>query len=738
MKHIRLYLLGYLIITACAALSAQDQQARRTAFAGIAKPGSTRAWLRLREETNISAEALVRDQKTALGLTDADELKLVRTETDDLGMTHRRYRQYRNNIPVFAADYILHEKDGRVVTANGQLYDAPAASPYPTLSEAEVLQQILPAPRSAQYLWNDEKAEAALKDRDHNPAASYYPRGELHWLNRDNRLELVWKFDINTNNGTSERLLVDANTGEIALRIPIDINCNPGSGATTWNGNQNFSTSKSGSNFILNDDCASPHVHVFNGNDSTSTALATEYTDADNNWTSQTSAVQTFFGLHQARQYYQTIRGRNSYDNGGADIIAYNQAGFKTSSGTTYWSNASWSGSQHVLRFGDNGTASATDDWNTVDVTGHELTHGVTEFSAGLNYSGESGGLNESFSDIFGEMVEEFTQGGPDWLVGAQRGAIRSFSNPKAFSNPDTYKGTNWVSTTGTCDGTNDNCGVHTNSGVQNHWFYLLSVGGTGTNDNGDTYNVVGIGTASASAIAYRNLTTYLSSGSSYADAKNGAIQAARDLFGDCSKEVLQCARAWDAVGVNNSDVISYDATIDCPSLNLIHGLNIAYTMHVFNDIRSNCDIAANGTPVVFQAGHVITLQPGFQSGDNFHAFIDPCPGSLTPPGNAADRSSSQQTALAATAHSDNLSAYPNPFTGEVTLGFVLDVPTKVNFQLMDAFGRTVQLWYPDINLDADAYTVLFSDEKLPQGVYYAELVTGTGRWVKKLVKVNR
>jgi Zn-dependent metalloprotease len=740
MKNLRLLLSGCILVLAAAALSAQDQPARRAAFANIAKPGSTREWLRLREETRITADELVRDHKLALGLTDADELRSVRTETDNLGMTHRRYRQYHNGIPVFASDYIVHEKDGRVVTANGQLTDAPAGLPNPGLSEAKALQTIIPAPKNPHYMWNDEQAEIALKGRSNNQAATYFPKGELTWFIRDTRLDLVWKFDINTDNGTSETVLVHAATGAVVQRIPIDINCNPGNGATTWNGNQNFSTSKSGANFILNDDCGSPNIHVYNGHDSTSTSYATEYTDADNNWTGQTSAVQTFYGLHQARQYYQTVHGRSSYDNGGADIIAYNQAGFKTSSGTTYWSNASWSGSSHVLRFGDNGTPGATDDWNTVDVTGHELTHGVTQYSAGLNYTGESGGLNESFSDIFGEMVEEFAQGSPDWLVGNQRspGNIRSFINPKSKGDPDTYQGTNWVSTSGTCDGTNDYCGVHTNSGVQNHWYYLLSVGGTGTNDNGDTYNVVGIGTAKAAAIAYRNLTHYLGSGSSYADAKNGSIQAARDLYGDCSKEVLQCARAWDAVGVNNSDVISYDATVDCPALNFVHGLGLSYTVHVFNDIRSNCTITANGAPVVFQAGHVITLQPGFRSGNNFHAFIDPCPGSVAPPGDASDRSEAGQPGQLVNTSKDNLSAFPNPFTGEITLGFNLETSTKVNFQLMDAFGRTVKTWFADSDLEADAYTVHFSDEQLPQGVYYAELRTGMGRWVKKLVKVNR
>jgi Zn-dependent metalloprotease len=742
MKNIRILLWSILMAATVAGYGQGTPQSQ--AFARIAKPGCTPAWFRLRDETKISAARFFQECKTALGLTDADELRLKRSETDAMGMTHHRYVQFHRNIPVFTGDYILHEKDGRIETANGNLTTGITGNPQPALSESGALDLALSQMPSKNFLWLENQAESALKARSGNPESTYFPKGELMWVRSGNtagHLDLAWKFDLNMSDGTSETMLIDAASGQVILRFPIDLNCNPGSGATTWNGNQNLSTSKSGGNFILLDDCASPNVHVYNGNDSTSTGLATEYTDADNSW-SQSSAWQTFYGLHQARQFYLTTFGRNSYDNGGADIIAYNQAGFKNSAGNTYWSNASWSGSEHVLRFGDNGTASATDDWNTVDVTGHELTHGVTQYSAGLNYSGESGGLNESFSDIFGEMSELFTQGGPDWLVGNQRspGNIRSFINPKSKSNPDTYLGTFWVSTSGTCNGANDNCGVHTNSGVQNHWFYLLSVGGSGTNDNGDAFNVTGIGTASASAIAYRNLTVYLSSGSSYADAKNGSIQAARDLFGDCSKEVLQTARAWDAVGVNNSDLISYDATIDCPTLNFVHGLHLPYTAHVFNDIRSNCSISPNGTSVVFQAGHVITLKPGFDSGDAFHAFIDPCPGSKPAPGGPETGMDRNQNSVQsfADAKSEVLSAFPNPFNGEITLQFSLQEASKVSFQLNDAFGRPITVWYRDEPLEANDYTVHFNNDALPEGMYYAELKTQAGRWIRKLVRVNR
>src|SRR5262249_38719811 len=145
--------------------------------------------------------------------------------------------------------------------------------------------------------------------------------------------------------------------------------------------------------------------------------------------------------------------------------------------------------------------------WSALDILGHEYTHAVTGASASLAYSNESGALNESFSDMFGEAIENSVAGPNDWLEGADRtaGAIRSLSDPNAFFQPDTYQGTFWFFPAGPPAATNDFNGVHTNSGVQNFWFFLLSDGGAGTNDNGWAYSFSGIGIIDAAAIAYRN-----------------------------------------------------------------------------------------------------------------------------------------------------------------------------------------------------------------------------------------
>ena len=208
------------------------------------------------------------------------------------------------------------------------------------------------------------------------------------------------------------------------------------------------------------------------------------------------------------------------------------------------WTNATWNGM--FARFGDGG--GNDDPLTALDVVAHEYTHGLTDFTADLVYMDEPGALNESYSDIYGTAVEFFADPATaEWMIGEDfiaTGGFRSMNDPKSLGDPDTYLGANWVT------GAGDNGGVHTNSGVQNYWFYLLTVGGSGLNDNTEYYEVEGLGMDSAAVIAYQNLAYYLMVNSQYIDARMGGIQSARDLYGECSDAVSSVTNAWHAVGV--------------------------------------------------------------------------------------------------------------------------------------------------------------------------------------------
>ncbi len=284
---------------------------------------------------------------------------------------------------------------------------------------------------------------------------------------------------------------------------------------------------------------AAPGIMTFTTNNTTSYSLAEDVVSNDSVFADSSlgAAVEAQWVAEEVFKYFFTEFNRNSYDNKGSRILSY--VNFDNN-----YENAFWDGSRMTFGDGKNNNGPLT----TVDVGAHELTHAVTEYSANLVYQDESGALNESFSDVFGTAVEFYVK--PDkanWVIGEDLGIFRSMSHPESYGDPNTYGGNNWHE-----KGGSDNGGVHTNSGVQNKWFYLLSAGDAGTNDKGDNYNVSGIGVSDAAKIAYRNLTVYLTPSAQYADARQGSIMSARDLFGEKSPQYASTIAAWDAVGVYN------------------------------------------------------------------------------------------------------------------------------------------------------------------------------------------
>jgi Zn-dependent metalloprotease len=194
----------------------------------------------------------------------------------------------------------------------------------------------------------------------------------------------------------------------------------------------------------------------------------------------------------------------------------------------------------------------------TYDILGHEFTHGVTNRSRPLPYEKISGALNESYSDIFGYMIERYAMGGhQNWTIGEHANTtLRDMQNPNSFSHPRFFlQSSYWVSMTGCVpSNANDNCGVHTNSGVQNKWFQLLTTGGT-NNVNGNNRSVGGIGADKAARIAYYTLVNYKNydpQNSNFNVVRANSIASAAILYGMCSNEYNNTCAAWHAVNVGN------------------------------------------------------------------------------------------------------------------------------------------------------------------------------------------
>ncbi len=289
-------------------------------------------------------------------------------------------------------------------------------------------------------------------------------------------------------------------------------------------------------------------IATYNLHNEIELGYASDFVDEDSSFTDIDSktGVSAHWASEVTYDYYLNHHQRKSYDDSEGRIISFVHFDDKLS-------NAFWNSYLNLAVYGDG--AGNESPLVSLEVVGHELTHGVTQYSAGLIYQNEFGALNESFSDIFGTMVEHYIEGvNGDWVMGEDfmpDGMVfRSMEDPNSLGYPDTYLGNFWFPETPWPSEENDYGGVHINSSVQNYWFYLLAEGGTGTNDHGHSFKVDGIGSEKAGRIAYRMLTVYLMPTSRFYDARRAAIYAAKDLFGDSSEELNSVIDAWSAVGV--------------------------------------------------------------------------------------------------------------------------------------------------------------------------------------------
>lgn len=293
-------------------------------------------------------------------------------------------------------------------------------------------------------------------------------------------------------------------------------------------------------------------------------------------------ALDAHWGAAMVYDYWKNIHNRLSFDNENTAIKSYVHYG-------PAYDNAFWNGS--VMTYGDGSGTSATGfrPLTSLDVCGHEIGHGVCSFTADLVYESESGAMNEGLSDIWAACVERYVKTTIDpslpfqyFQVGEQIAAdnigLRRMDNPKAKTDPDTYGGQYWANPNCTPTLANDQCGVHTNSGVLNKWFYLLvqgpltTTGAPGYTDDGladlgavinggNNYGALGpagsgeflgIGFTKAEAITYL-MELLLTPNATFANARTASITAARTLYGECSQEEKSVTDAWFAVNVGPS-----------------------------------------------------------------------------------------------------------------------------------------------------------------------------------------
>ena len=533
------------------------------------------------------------------------EFRLLKTETDKLGMKHRTYQQYYNGIKVQFGILKVHEKNGLRTSYNGAYFSPQNVKIAAGISKFQVESTAKRFMKSSDVFWLDDKGISK----------SNFPNPELLILpnRRTATLHLAYAIGIGVSSPTLKMgiVYVDAQTGKVLKFKNQVFTCFEnkesghdeshsndknnyasllvsGTGAAVYSGSQSIGTTLDSSDYILYDqsraNTGSSHdagiatkngIATVNFNHDSSLAnynnsgTITDFTDANNNWTAAEMssdedqyALDAHWGAQVVYDYFDTAHGRDSYDDNDSAIVSYVHFG-------TDYTNAAWvsfTNKRGFMIYGDGGGSYTP--LTSLDVAAHEIGHGITNNTAELDYELESGAINEGLSDIWAMVVENYANNNLGTsknfdLINDENGGgtFRSMSNPNAYSLPDTYGGTYWYDVVGcTPDGDsasagyNDYCGVHTNSGVLSYWFWLLSQGGSGTNDIGDAFSVTALGMDDAAAIAYRMQNTYLTATSDYADARAAGIQAAIDLFGDfCTTQEEAVTNAFYAVGVGNA-----------------------------------------------------------------------------------------------------------------------------------------------------------------------------------------
>jgi thermolysin len=473
----------------------------------------------------------------------SSELDLKRIDEDQLGMTHLRFQQTYKGVRVFGRDMIAHfSDDGVLKTVNG-FYEAGL--------ELEVLPTV--------------SAEMAV-DEARDDLIGFFARGtpgepELVIFPWDGNIYLSWRLFLTTDEKMGRwEYFIDANSREIifkANRIMSDEEI--GTGFSVLNQPRNhIDVYYDGSTYLMIDYTrqTNNNIHEHNGQMpdgnviqtySANTTLPGQTAfDANNSWSDPFTQGPLVDGhVYSAQMYDWVLRefNYNSFDNNGSSM---NTSVGYTAEGNN---NAYWNGVQIVVW-------SNSGNWRSLagcpDVIAHEWGHAITEYNSNLWYQKESGALNESFSDMIGTAFEiaHDTLDIPDYFIGenghpALEHGFRNMSDPVELNDPDYYEGPFWIETDD-CIPTdfNDLCGVHTNSGVGNKWFYLLAEGGTHYEQT-----VSGIGIEDAMQIAFRANAFYWTPLTDYEHAALGTIAAATDIDPTLAL-TLEVINAWKAVGV--------------------------------------------------------------------------------------------------------------------------------------------------------------------------------------------
>ncbi|WP_432187058.1 M4 family metallopeptidase [Streptomyces sp. Tue6028] len=534
-------LVGVSALLAAAVQSGAASAAPAKAPSGKINPGAVAMKLTPSQRAELirDADSAKADTAKDLGLGAKERLVARDVIKDHDGTVHTRYERTYDGLPVLGGDLVVDTaKSGKT----GHVYKATKAA----IKVATVEPAVAAAAAEKQALSAAKAAGSKKTDADRAPR-------KVIWA-ATGKPVLAYETVVGglQDDGTPNELhvITDAATGKKLYEYQGIKN---GIGNTQYSGQVTLTTTQSGSTFTLNDGARGNHK-TYNLNRGTS-GTGTLFSQTNDTWgngttsNAATAGADAHYGAAETWDFYKNTFGRSGIKNNG--VGAYSRVHY----GNAYV-NAFWDDGCFCMTYGD-GSGNA-DPLTSLDVAGHEMSHGVTSNTAGLNYSGESGGLNEATSDIFGTGVEFYANNSSDvgdYLIG-EKIDINGDGTPLRYMDKPSKDGASkdsWYSGVGNVD-------VHYSSGVANHFFYLLSEGSGAKVINGVSYNsptsdglpVTGIGRDKALQIWYRALTTKFTSTTNYAAARTGTLAAAGELYGTTSAEYTAVQNAWAAVNVGS------------------------------------------------------------------------------------------------------------------------------------------------------------------------------------------
>jgi bacillolysin len=715
-----------------------------------------------------SAEITLKNVKSFFKLTPEDELVLYKTNADEVGNSHLKYQHYHNGIPVYGSQIILHSKNNLVYAVNGDLFPITSGE-QPGIGFQDAQNHALASVGKDAHLFS---ATPSDEEERFLPLLEYYKVKDLFVLTYKITVESTkphnkYTVRISATDGSvvsKQSLFIDClgNREEghdhrttVLTQKPVkpeisdtkaacNGDCNNGTGTMLYYTNQYLVIGKHqfglDCKYRLLNGCYSTVIHTMSrsniSNNSQNGNGQYEYTDQTTyfNFAVLAPGNTAHWGITMADEFYRGYFGRNGFSGGGGTLNAFCN---ENSIGTD---NAYYDPSTDELNFGSGGGSLAHNDIVSLDIVGHEFTHGVSQYEANFDTYGEPGALNESFSDIMGTMIEDYAKyihgtgtsfsydygnepyyhttytipGGPTIYTN------RDMSYPNNSNLPDTYNGTHFWNPASTSV---DYGGRHINCTIQDYWFYLLAEGGSGTNDLGNPFCVQGIGKNSAMRIVYQNLCNYMGTYSNFAAARSGSIQSAIDLFGANSNEVAQVTAAWYAVGVGSQ----YSGQINIYNTTINSNYSQSYNAGIsIKNVTVN-----NPVQMTVTSNNYIELLPDvvFNQGVVADLHIAPACAGGARPANSGDVSSFEtaQEKSMLTSEEENEGAfriYPNPTDGIVTVEhpegtkevLVYNVVGKLILQTEVAGGTLTR-----INLNGQ-----------PSGTY---LMKVDGSQVKRLIK---